>query len=82
MHVKIQINTDSNRANNFRVGLGTISQLATLSSSPFSKASVEVSVEVIFLTELVCQRDAGKQLTPLTLDWIHIEEHHKAGEDS
>lgn len=43
---------------------------------------MEVSVEVIFLTELVCQRDAGKQLAPFTLDWIYIEEHHKAGEDS
>lgn len=41
-----------------------------------------MSVEVIFLTELVRQRDAGKQLAPITLDWIYIEEHHKTGEDS
>lgn len=41
-----------------------------------------MSIEVIFLTELVRQRDAGKQLAPFALDWIHIEEHHKAGEDS
>lgn len=43
---------------------------------------MQVSVEVILLTELVRQRDAGKQLAPFTLNWIYVEEHHKAGEDA
>lgn len=87
MHVKIYIDEDSKHSiKTVRArGLETVSQLSVFFlwlSSPLSKASVEVSVEVIFLTELVCQRYARKQLAPFTLDWIHIEKHHKAREDS
>lgn len=41
---------------------------------------MEVGVEVVLLTELVCEGDAGEQLTPVTLDGVHIEKHHEAGE--
>lgn len=43
---------------------------------------MEVSIEVVFLTKLVRQRDAGEKLTPLAFNWINIEEYHEAGEDA
>ncbi len=43
---------------------------------------MEVSIEVVFLTELVCQRDAGEKLTPLALDGVDVEEYDEAGEDA
>lgn len=48
----------------------------------FCKASVEVSIEVVFITKLVRQRDAGEKLTPLALDGVNIEENDETGEDA
>lgn len=42
------------------------------------RTSVDVSVEVVLLAEFVREGDAGEQLAPFTLDWVDIEEHHKA----
>lgn len=44
--------------------------------------SVEMGIQVILLTELVCQGNAGEQLAPLTLDGMDIKEHHKTREDA
>lgn len=44
--------------------------------------SVEVSIEVILLAELVCKGYAGEQLAPFTLDWVDVEEHHEAWKES
>lgn len=43
---------------------------------------MEVSIEVVFLTKLVRQRDAGEKLTPLALDRVNVEENDEAGEDA
>ena len=40
--------------------------------------SVEVGVEVVLLAEFVREGDAREQLAPITLNWVDIEEHHKA----
>lgn len=45
-------------------------------------ASVEMGIQVILLTKLVSQGNAGKQLAPLTLDGTDIKEHHKTREDA
>lgn len=44
--------------------------------------SVEMRIQVVLLTKLVCQGNAGEQLTPLTLDGMDIKEHHKTREDA
>lgn len=41
-----------------------------------------MSVQVILLTKLVCQGNAGEQLAPLTLDGMDIKEHHEPREDA
>ena len=43
---------------------------------------MEVGVEVVLLAELVGEGDAGEQLAPLALDWVHVEEHHQAGKQA
>lgn len=42
---------------------------------------MEVSVEVVLLTEFVREGDAGEQLAPFTLDRVDVEEHHEACEE-
>lgn len=41
---------------------------------------MEVRIEVVLLTELVGERNAGEQLAPLTLDGRHVKEHHESRE--
>lgn len=41
-------------------------------------ASMKVGIEVVLLAEFVRERDAGEQFAPVTLDWVDVEEHHKA----
>lgn len=41
-----------------------------------------MGIQVILLTKLVCQGNAGEQLAPLTLDWMDIKEHHKTRKDA
>lgn len=43
---------------------------------------MQVSVQVILLTEFVCEGDAREQLAPVALDGVDVEEHHKAGEEA
>ena len=43
---------------------------------------MEVGVEVVLLTKLVGERDAGEQLAPLALDRVDVEEHHEAGQQA
>lgn len=52
------------------------------SESNALKASVDVSIEVVLLTELVRQRNAREKLAPLALNRVHVEEHDQAGEDA
>lgn len=52
------------------------------SESNALKASVDVSIEVVLLTELVRQRNAREKLAPLALNRVHVEEHDEAGEDA
>lgn len=47
-----------------------------------AQTSVEVGVEVILLTEFVCEGDASEQFAPFTLDWVDIEEHNKAWKET
>lgn len=44
--------------------------------------SEEVSVQVVLLTELVCDWDAGEVLTPLTLHRVDVEENSQGGEQT
>lgn len=46
------------------------------------QCSEEVSVQVIFLAELVCDGDAGKVLAPVTLHRVDIEEDGQGGEQT
>lgn len=44
--------------------------------------SVEMGIQVILLTKLVCQGNAGEQLAPFALDGTDVKEHHETGEDA
>lgn len=44
--------------------------------------SSQVCVQVILLTELVCDRDAGEILAPVTLDGVDVEENSQGGEET
>lgn len=41
--------------------------------------SEQVSIEVVLLTELVCDGDAGQVFAPVTLDRVDIEEDSQTG---
>lgn len=43
---------------------------------------MKVSIEVVLLTELVCEGDTRKQFTPLALDWVDVKEHHQARKEA
>ena len=40
--------------------------------------SVELCVQVILLAEFVCEGYTGKELAPLALDGVEIEQNHKS----
>lgn len=44
--------------------------------------SVQLSIQLVLLTELVCERDAGEEFTPFTAHWVEVEEHHQAGQQA
>lgn len=39
-------------------------------------------IQVILLTELVCDGDAGEIFTPVTLDGVDIKENSQGGEET
>lgn len=65
-------------------GIGRDACLSVPEAPPLFRASrsMEVRVEVVLLTELVGERNAGEQLAPLALDGIDVEEHHESGEQA
>lgn len=40
--------------------------------------SVELCIQVVFLAEFVCEWYTSKELAPLTLDGVEIEQNHKS----
>ena len=50
--------------------------------SPTPAGSVELSVQLVLLTELVGEGDAGEELTPLAADGVEVEEDHQASQQA
>lgn len=44
--------------------------------------SVELGVQLVLLTELVREGDAGEELTPLAAHGVDVEENHQAGQQA
>lgn len=44
--------------------------------------SVELSIQLVLLTELVCERDAGEELAPFAAHRVEVEEHHQASQQA
>ena len=43
---------------------------------------MELSIQLVLLTELVSEGDAGEELTPLAADRVEVEEDHQAGQQA
>lgn len=50
------------------------------SSAPSS--SVELGIQLVLLTELVSEGDAGEELAPLAANRVEVEEDHQAGQEA
>lgn len=50
--------------------------------APAPASSVELSIQLVLLTELVSEGDAGEELTPLAADRVEVEEDHQASQQA